>query len=253
MSEVSLTIRKKRRFGDYLIKWEGELSDPSKVVEVIEENLPRMIEEDSPSIWIRLSGKDLSHITYFMDHGFKMHRIKNGETLVLNRWLRQSSYNLPPCPYSYIGVGAMCFNEEGKILGVRENFKYGPGPWKIPGGLFDPKVDKKFSDAAIRECFEETGIKAKFEYVGAQRLTLNSALFHQTDIYVVCRLSPITTEIKFDPIEIADCQWITVDELLEKCNPIAKQFLIPALNNKNGDLETQYPANASTIYHSKLE
>ena len=252
MSEFSLIVHKKRRFGDYIIKWDGDLPDPKIVIDCITKNLEQWLEEDSPSIWLKLKGKDLNHLSFFMENGFKMHRIKNGDMLILNRWLRQKTYSLPPAPFSYLGVGAMCFNDEGKILAIKENFKSGPGPWKIPGGLFDPTKDKKLSDGAVRECFEETGIKCEFQYIASQRLTLNSTLFHQTDIYTVCRMKALTTEIKMDPIEIADCQWITVEELLENCNPVARQFLKPAINNKNGVFENVTPTSHG-IYLTKLD
>lgn len=234
MSDFNFIIRKKRRFGDYLIKWEGSLPDPSLLIQCIEKNLPQWIEEDSPSIWIRLTGKDLDHINYFLENGFKMHRIKNESTLVLNRWIRKNSNTLPPAPFSYIGVGAMCINDEGKILAIRENYKNGPGPWKLPGGLLERTKDQKLSDVAIRELFEETGIKAEFEYVAAQRLTLQARMFKATDVYSICRLKALTTEIHFDPIEIAECKWIEIDEFLAGCSVVAKQMVSSALKSQSG-------------------
>ncbi|KAK8875697.1 hypothetical protein M9Y10_005872 [Tritrichomonas musculus] len=234
MSDFNFIIRKKKRFGDYLIKWEGTLPDPSLLVQCIEKNLPQWIAEDSPSIWVRLTGKDLDHINYLLQNGFKMHRIKNESTLVLNRWLRKNSYTLPPAPISYVGVGAMCINDEGLILAIRENFKSGPGPWKLPGGLFERTKDQKLSDVAIRELREETGIQGEFQCVAAQRLTIRAAMFKATDIYTICRLKPLTTEIHFDPIEIADCKWITIEEFLPSCSVIARQMVSSALKSPTG-------------------
>ena len=130
---------------------------------------------NSPSICLGMTDKDLLHLSYFLQHVFKMkmHRIKNENTLILNRWIRKNSYSLPPAaPFSYIGVGAMCITEDGKILALRENFKKGPSQWKIPGGLFEKAKDKKLSDAAIRELFDETGIKGEFDSIAAQRLSM---------------------------------------------------------------------------------
>lgn len=251
MSEIKLIIHKKRRFGDYIIKWEGSLTDPSIVIKCVEENLPHWIEEDSPSIWLRLSGDDLDHLNYFLRNGFKMHRIKNQSTLVLNRWIRTKSYTLPPAPFSYIGVGAMCIDDDNNILALRENYKTGPGHWKLPGGLFERTKDKHFSDTAIRELFEETGIKGEFQYVAMQRFSLQGPMFKGSDIYTICRLKPLTKEINYDPIEIAECKWLPVDEFLASCHPVGKEMFIHALKTPIGFLEK--PGNNYAIYSQYKE
>ena len=247
MTEV--IIKRKAKYGDYLLKWEGSLSDPSIVTDLIEKNLPSWVEEDSPSIWIRLQGNDLNHVGYFLSNGFKMHRIKNGEILVLNRWIRKYSCTLPPGPYSYIGIGACCISD-GKILAIRENQKTGPSPWKIPGGIFDVSKDKKLSDAAIRECFEETGVRAKFEFITYQRFAIKSpSLFHQPDTYYIARLTPITKEINFDKVEISDCKWMDIEEFLSFLSDYAKQMFIPAIKASTWFVEHQTSNPDHTFYY----
>lgn len=237
MSASEIYAKKKRTFGDFRICWNGELANPNDVLKFIETNIPNWLAKDTPSIWIRLKRKDLDHLNFFLSHGFKMHRIKNENTIVLNRWLREREYTLPPSPFCYIGVGAVCFNKEGKILAVRENYKTKPGPWKFPGGLYDTKKDKKLSDAVIRECFEETGIRVHFDHLINARITMNSSLFHQMDIYISCKVIPDTEEIKFDPVEIFDCKWITPEELLSNSTQITKIMLSDASKHENGYIE----------------
>jgi ADP-ribose pyrophosphatase YjhB (NUDIX family) len=116
-------------------------------------------------------------------------------------------------------------NSDGKILAVRERYRSGPGPWKLPGGLFDPEKDEKISDGAIRECFEETGVETEYVSLGVQRCVKVSSLFHQMDIYTVVVVRPLTTEIKFDPVEIADCQWLDQEFFLSKTYPMAAEFV----------------------------
>lgn len=250
---MSFSVFKKPRFGDLKIKWEGEL-DPEALIEFVNKNLSIWIEQDVPSIWVKLSGANLNHLTKLMDGGFNMHRIKDKTTLVMNKWVRLTSFNLPPAPFSYLGVGAMCINKEGLILVVKENFKTGPGPWKLPGGLLDPSNDKKFSDAAIRECFEETGVRAKFDYIAVQRFKLQSSLFHLPDVYTVCKLTPITEEIKFDPVEIADCKWITKEEFFEDLHPLVRRFMEPALKIKVGFHEHPFEdKETGSLYYTPID
>jgi ADP-ribose pyrophosphatase YjhB (NUDIX family) len=61
----------------------------------------------------------------------------------------------------YVGVGGFVVNDKNQILVIQE--KNGPitSFWKIPGGRLDP--GEEIHDAAIREVFEETGIKTEFQ------------------------------------------------------------------------------------------
>ena len=89
--ENSIQCKKKKRFGDYRIFWEGDLNSSNEVIAFIEANIQKWMEEDCPSIWIRLKDNDLSFLVDFIKYGFKMHRIKNGNILVLKRYLSLTS------------------------------------------------------------------------------------------------------------------------------------------------------------------
>lgn len=65
-----------------------------------------------------------------------MHRI-SGAAIDLTRGLGAGPSALPPGPFAYIGCGALCINDEGKVLAVRDKYAIGAGPWKLPGGLMD--------------------------------------------------------------------------------------------------------------------
>ena len=213
-------VKFKPRFGDIKIHWTGNLEDPKELFSLINDSMEEWLEADRPSIWIKLHGKDLDFLNQFIDFGFTMHRLKKGNIIVLNKWIRKGSKTLPPGPFGYYGVGGMCINDEGKVLCVRENYKTGPGPWKLPGGLYDLEKDRKFSDTAIREVFEETGVRAKFDHLVNTRLVHSSAMFHAPDLYSIVRLTPLTTEIHFDPVEIADAQWVDLDVLAANPYPM---------------------------------
>jgi len=60
--------------------------------------------------------------------------------------------------YPLVGVGAVVLRED-KVLLVRRAAPPGKGKWSIPGGLVE--VGERLGDAAVRELYEETGVRAK--------------------------------------------------------------------------------------------
>lgn len=230
---TNFNVSFKPRFGDIDLGWKGELGNPSGLFNFIDANLEKWKKQKSPSIWVKLQGNDLEHVKKFIDHGFELHRIENSNAIFMNKWIRPGKKTLPIGPFGYFGVGGMCINKEGKLLCIRENYKSGPGQWKLPGGLFDIEKDKKFSDTAIREVYEETGIRAKFDHVINARFNAKSVMFGAPDLYTIVRLSPLTTEITKDPSEIAEAAWIDPQELVKQGYPMNK-FAIDT--EKEGDI-----------------
>ena len=238
-SKLYITI--KRRFGDVKINWDSTIESEKEVFKVIEDNIEEWKKANRPSIWITLRGSDLQFLSKFVDYGFKIHRTKPDNVLVLYKWIRDGPCTVPASPFSYLGVGGLCINKENKILAIRENYISGPGPWKLPGGFYDREKDRKLSDTAVREVFEETGIKAKFDHVVIQRF-LHQGQFKCCDIYTICRLSPIEEEIKRDPNEIAECRWITVEEFTKEVSPLLKYAVEAEMRGDKGlkEVETNY-------------
>jgi 8-oxo-dGTP diphosphatase len=59
------------------------------------------------------------------------------------------------------GVSAVVRNDAGRILLARRSDN---GRWSLPAGCIDP--GEQPADAALREVFEETGVRAEIERVG---------------------------------------------------------------------------------------
>ncbi len=57
-----------------------------------------------------------------------------------------------------VGVGAVLFNDEGRILLVKRSHDPGEGRWSIPGGILE--LGEEVFEGARRELEEETGLKA---------------------------------------------------------------------------------------------
>lgn len=65
-------------------------------------------------------------------------------------------------------------------------------------------------DAAEREVFEETGIRAKFKSLVGFRHAHNYN-FGCSDIYMVARLIPETFDVRKCDTEILECTWMKVN------------------------------------------
>ena len=66
-----------------------------------------------------------------------------------------------------------------------------------------------------REVLEETGIETEFVSLICFRQLLNFR-FGRSDLYFVCLLKPLSTEIKMDPKELQDAKWMDVSGKLNE-------------------------------------
>jgi ADP-ribose pyrophosphatase YjhB (NUDIX family) len=136
-----------------------------------------------------------------------------GKIAVLVHWLPANEPNkLPQYPFHTVGVGGLVINDKSQLLVVRERYAGPEAPWKLPGGMADPK--EELGDVAIREVFEECGIKTEFVSLLGFR-HYHAGLFGTSDLYFIARLKPLTEEINFDKGELSDARWMDIDEYLD--------------------------------------
>jgi 8-oxo-dGTP diphosphatase len=84
----------------------------------------------------------------------------------------------------------------------------------------------------MREVLEETNIKTKFEsFIGFRHH--HQGQFTTSNIYAVCRLEPLSTEITIQESEIADAKWFPIDEYLadEKIGKYNQYIVRSAIKN----------------------
>ncbi len=83
--------------------------------------------------------------------------------------------------------------------------------YKLPGGALQP--GEHLVNAVTREVLEETGVRARFESLVCFR-HWHGYRWKKSDIYFICRLSPLSEEITIQADEIEESKWMPVDEYL---------------------------------------
>src|SRR5215471_86159 len=110
----------------------------------------------------------------------------------------------------YIGVGGVVINDRQELLVVCERHRRTAAPYyKLPGGALQP--GEHLVDAVLREVLEETGVSARFESLVCFR-HWHGYRYGKSDIYFVCRLSPLSQDLTMQVDEIEELLWMPVDE-----------------------------------------
>ncbi|XP_067849489.1 nucleoside diphosphate-linked moiety X motif 6 isoform X3 [Heptranchias perlo] len=107
--------------------------------------------------------------------------------------------------------GAVLDESTSKVLVVQDKNKT-KNAWKFPGGLSD--LGEDIGETAVREVFEETGIRSKFKsLLSIRQQHKHPGAFGKSDMYIVCRLKPVSFDINFCQEECLRCEWMDIEEL----------------------------------------
>ncbi len=203
----------------------GEVVNTKELTTAPEEFEVQLVE--SVKVW-RENGRKVAWLELDITHsvlvpaavkaGFEYHHTDSGCVTMTLR-LEESAY-VPPYATHYIGVGGVVFRDPETLLVVSERFRRGRPPYyKLPGGALLP--GEHIQDAIIREVREETGIEARFAHLVCFR-HWHRYRYGKSDIYFVCKLEAVTTEIHRQTEEIDECMWMPVDEYLQ--HPLVHAF-----------------------------
>jgi 8-oxo-dGTP pyrophosphatase MutT (NUDIX family) len=193
--------------------------------------------ENHKVVWLEIPIAQAALIPVAVEAGFVFHHSEQGY-LMLTYQLVEGAF-VPPYASHYIGAGGVVLNADRELLVVWERAhrsnqrRY----YKLPGGAL--RQGEHLVDGVIREVLEETGILTQFEALVCFR-HWHGYRFGKSDIYFVCRLSPLTHEISLQEEEIAEGLWMPVDEYLscEHVGAFNKRIVQAALYGEHGLVPT---------------
>lgn len=202
-------------------KYDGVIVDSEKLpdndagfTEAIDASLSYWRSHHRRGVWLKVPIEKASFIPIATSRGFQFHHAENSY-LMLTHWLADGENRLPANASHQVGVGCVVINKEGHLLLVQE--KSGPlrgtGIWKLPTGLSDAGED--ISTAAEREVLEETGVEAKFKKLLCFRQAHN-LLFGKSDLFYVCLVEPLTSDIAIQEAEIVAASWCPPNTLWDQ-------------------------------------
>ncbi|XP_048365300.1 nucleoside diphosphate-linked moiety X motif 6 [Sphaerodactylus townsendi] len=167
--------------------------------------------EGHKAIWLHVPILQSRFIAVAAEQGFTFHHAES-DSATLTLWLGEGFNKLPHYATHQLGVaGAVLDVNAGKVLVVQDQNKT-TNVWKFPGGLSEPGED--IGNTAIREVFEETGIKAEFKSLLCIRQQhRHPGAFGKSDMYIICRLKPSSFNISFCQQECLRCEWMDLAEL----------------------------------------
>ncbi|MEM7034470.1 MAG: NUDIX domain-containing protein [Chloroflexota bacterium] len=186
-------------------------SDAAQFQTTLSKALAAWKAEDYLVVWLEVPIAKSALIPIAVDAGFVFHH--SGEDyLMLTHQLEPGAF-IPAYSTHYIGAGGVVINDNDEILVVSEKFRRNKDnpSYKLPGGALHQ--GEHIQEAVAREVFEETGVKANFERIVCFR-HWHGYRYGKSDIYFICRLSPVTQAISMQEDEIEDCLWMPVAEYL---------------------------------------
>lgn len=204
----------KNQFGGRIIDPSSLPADPNSFRLALGRALEEWRNDATKVVWLDLPSELSGLVPVAVEAGFVYHHADT-HRLQLTMVLTPGAY-VPPYATHYIGAGGVVVSDDRMLLVVVERYRSSWGRhYKLPGGALRP--GEHISDGVVREVREETGIETRFRGVVCFR-HWHGYRFGKSDIYFVCRLDPVSREIRRDPGEIEECLWMPVDEYLQHPN-----------------------------------
>jgi ADP-ribose pyrophosphatase YjhB (NUDIX family) len=120
----------------------------------------------------------------------------------------------------FIGARGVIRDEQGRMLLIK---RADNGHWAFPAGGME--LGESLTDCAVRETFEETGLRAgkatMFAFLSGPHYTFTN-VFGDTYQHISASvlLEDLTGELDVDPEEATDWGWFTPDQLPENTSQV---------------------------------
>ncbi|KAL5551396.1 hypothetical protein UlMin_001572 [Ulmus minor] len=201
-------------YGGILVNPEKLPVHPKAFAFILRSSLSQWKMKGKKGIWLKLPVDRCELVPIAVKEGFEYHHAERGY-IMLTYWLPEGPSMLPSNASHQVGVGGFVINDKNEVLVVQEKHCSPElvGLWKIPTG-FVLESEEIFS-GAVREVKEETGIDTEFVEVIAFRHVHNVA-FEKSDLFFICMLKPLSTQVFVDDLEIQAAKWMPLVEFVEQ-------------------------------------
>ncbi|KAL6985920.1 nudix (nucleoside diphosphate linked moiety X)-type motif 8 [Sarracenia purpurea var. burkii] len=201
-------------YGGVIINPERLPSNPKVFGSKLRSSLSHWKAKGKKGVWLKLPLEKSDLVPVAVQEGFYYHHAERGYVM-LTYWIPEGPCMLPANASHQVGVGGFVINDKNEVLVVQEKH-YAPalaGLWKIPTGFI--LESEEIFTGAVREVKEETGIDTEFVEVIAFRHAHNVA-FEKSDLFFICMLRPLSTQILVDDLEIQTAKWMPLVEFLKQ-------------------------------------
>lgn len=197
----------------------------------LQHSLAKWKTEGKRGVWLTIPTEQCELVPLAVKEGFAYHHA-NSKKLVLTKWLPENEENkLPSYATRTAGISALVIDKDNRILLVKEKYDNDWG-YKMPSGAVE--MGENFKDTAVRETKEETGVDTIFEGVLAWWERHNTRMDNVSDLFFVCRLRPLSTQIVAQESEVSEAIWAPLEEFKKIATGPQKQF-IAALETEGKD------------------
>lgn len=182
--------------------------------------------------WLEVPLVNSALVPVAAEAGFRYHHADE-DYVMMTLQIEEGAY-IPPHATHYIGAGGVVLSEDRQLLVVSERHQIRPRSghsYKLPGGAL--VQGEHLAEGVVREVLEETGVRTRFEAMVCLR-HWHGYRYGKSDIYFVCRLSPLSKEITMQEEELEAALWMPVDEYLssDTVHLFNKTIVSAALNSE---------------------